>query len=249
MLAVMLCAVISGGCGGGSDSSSPEQTESLNDDTGSYDPNEEARGNSDRVRYLSTLTEPYTAHDGEILTGTLGSRVLLQVADGATITLRNATIYVQKLNNGQFVGLSFEGDATLILEGTNYVQSFHHDFPAIRVPADHTLTIKGIGKLTAYAVSTNSAGIGGGYKLPCGNIVIEGGTIIAHGGSSGAGIGGGYYGKCGKITIKDTVTKVTATKGIYAQHSIGAGKESTCGKVMIGGKYGAISTSPYTYQP
>ena len=51
MLALMFCAVISIGCGGGSDSTDPEQTESLNDntsgdDTGDYDPNEESRGTS-----------------------------------------------------------------------------------------------------------------------------------------------------------------------------------------------------------
>ena len=45
-LAVMCFAVLTAGCGGGSDSSVPEQTESLNDNTDEYDPNEEARGNS-----------------------------------------------------------------------------------------------------------------------------------------------------------------------------------------------------------
>jgi hypothetical protein len=45
------------------------------------------------------------------------------------------------------------------------------------------------------------------------------------------------------------VTKVTATKGSYAPNSIGAGDYGTCGTVTIGGNDGAISESPYTYQP
>ena len=66
LLALMFCAVISIGCGGGSDS---EQSESLTDDTGSYDPNSGGRGNSDEPVELSTLTENYIAHDGETLKG------------------------------------------------------------------------------------------------------------------------------------------------------------------------------------
>ena len=40
---------------------------------------------------------------------------------------------------------------------------------------------------------------------------------------------------------------MTATKGNEAPNSIGAGNGGTCGTVTIGGKEGAISTSPYTY--
>ncbi len=274
----MLCAVISGGCGGGSDSSSPEQTESLNDDTGSYDPNEEARGNSDRVRDLSTLTDHYTAHDGDILTGTLGSQVLIWVAEGAAITLRDVTINGENWNKNLPVGLSFGREATIILEGTNYVKSVHPNLPAIHVLKGDTLTIKGSGTLTADASGTDSAGIGAGGIGGCGNIVIEGGTITAIGGVTGAGIGGGefgdcgnivikggtidatggYYGAgigggkflgCGNITITKNVTKVTATRGEKAQHSIGAGYRGRCGTITIGGKVGSISDDQYTYPP
>ena len=52
------------------------------------------------------------------------------------------------------------------------------------------------------------------------------------------------------ITIKNTVTSVTATKGANAPYSIGKGAGSgTCGTVTIGDAVGAISESPYTYQP
>lgn len=103
------------------------------------------------------------------------------------------------------------------------------------------------------------AGIGGGRRGPdngsCGNILISGGTVTATGGEYAAGIGGGrgynnsIFSSCGTITITSGVTKVTATKGDGAPNSIGAGKYGTCGTVTIGGVEGAITTSPYTYQP
>ncbi|MCR5252232.1 MAG: hypothetical protein K6C98_00780 [Treponema sp.] len=52
---------------------------------------------------------------------------------------------------------------------------------------------------------------------------------------------------CGTITITSDVTSVTATKGSNAPYSIGAGYQSTCGTVTIGGTEGAITESPYTY--
>ena len=105
----------------------------------------------------------------------------------------------------------------------------------------------------------HGAGIGGGRRatasFSCGNITISGGTITATGGADAAGIGGGrgnnnnYKSSCGTITITSGVTKVTATKGDGATNSIGAGKYCNCGTVTIGGVVGAISTSPYTYEP
>ena len=109
------------------------------------------------------------------------------------------------------------------------------------------ITING-GTVTAIGGSS-AAGIGGGYWGSCGNITINGGTVTATGGSSAAGIGSGNVGECGNIMVNNTVTKVTATKGSSAPNSIGAGTNSTCGTVTIGGVEGAVSESPYTYQP
>ena len=95
----------------------------------------------------------------------------------------------------------------------------------------------------------DAAGIGSGNGSTCGNITITGGDITATGGNEAPGIGSGYDGSCGNITIANTVTKVTATKGSYAPYSIGAGDYGTSGTVTIGGNDGAISESPYTYQP
>ena len=95
----------------------------------------------------------------------------------------------------------------------------------------------------------NAAGIGTGAYGTCGKITISGGNVSATGSYSAAGIGTGRNGRGEEITITNTVTKVTATKGEGAPDSIGAGKEGACGTVTIGGVVGAISESPYTYQP
>lgn len=110
--------------------------------------------------------------------------------------------------------------------------------------------ITATGGKTSPSGSYSSAGIGGGYNTSCGDITITGGTITAKGGNYAAGIGSGGASKasCGNITITNTVTKVTATKGSGAANSIGKGYGS-CGTVTIGGVVGAISASPYTYQP
>ena len=85
-------------------------------------------------------------------------------------------------------------------------------------------------------------------SIPCGNIVIDGGSITATGGTNSAAIGGGVFSKCGTITITKNTERVTATKGDDTPYSIGAGKEGTCGIVTIDGVEGAIAMSSYTYQ-
>ena len=102
----------------------------------------------------------------------------------------------------------------------------------------------GIGTGLSYDVNSNS----------CGDITITGGTVTATGGYRAAGIGAGYQNgsalnQCGDITITSGVTRVTATRGDVADNCIGHGRNSTCGTVTVGGVVGAISTSPYTYEP
>ena len=113
------------------------------------------------------------------------------------------------------------------------------------------ITISG-GTVTANG-GYKGVGIGSGYCANGGNILISGGTVTATGGSGRTGIGAGYGSNyhCGDITIENTVTRVTATKGENAVHSIGISYSgrSNCGTVTIGGVTGAISTSPYTYEP
>ena len=194
---------------------------------------------------LSTLTANYTAQDGETLTGTLGGNYKISIADGATVKLQDVTINGVNTTNCLWAGINCSGDATIFLKGTNTVRGFYENYSGIYVPSWSTLTIKGSGSLNA---SSNGygAGIGGGYRISCGNIVIEGGTINATGGEKAAGIGGGYDTSCGTITITDGVTKVTATKGDSAPNSIGAGKDSFCRTVTVGGVEGAIVNN-HTY--
>ena len=123
--------------------------------------------------------------------------------------------------------IEVKGNSTLILnEGKTLTAS-----SGICVPAGSSLTIKGSGMLIANAPVINNelkewAAIGGGnrdLKYIHGNITIEGGTIIATGGTNSAAIGNASLGNdngAGVITI--TGGKVTATGGKNAA-AIGGG--------------------------
>ncbi|MCR5414949.1 MAG: hypothetical protein K6F50_09540 [Kiritimatiellae bacterium] len=207
----------------------------------------EVMGEHDVVIDLGDVNADTTIADGTVVTGTLSANVKVSIADGATVTLRDATINGVNDQSYEWAGITCEGDATIKLEGSNTVKGFHENYPGIYVPANKTLTINGSGVLNA---SSNgyAPGIGGAYYLSCGNIRIEGGKINAKGGRFSAGIGGGAYGDCGDITITEGATSVTAEKGAAGDFSIGRGNDDrSCGTVTIGGVVGEISQSPYTY--
>lgn len=223
-----------------------------------------AIGAQAKTWYLEDLKngKTYTFQNGDEVTGTLNVNATLLIANGATITLRDANI---SFYNGRWkaseshAGLATEGDATILLEGNNNVEARGTYPPAIYVAKGWTLTInvpsgKPGGKL--YAYSKRGAGIGAGYKyyknilsshISCGNIVIRGGEVYAES-EVAAGIGGGYETSCGTITISGG--KVTATghygAGIgsgYHIRSNGSDYWSECGKITItGGKIHAKST-------
>ena len=246
--------------------------------SGNYNPDGGGGGVTDKLVNLATLSNSYEAKDGDIIGGTLSSKAMISIADGATVTLSNATINGADDDFWKNAGITCKGNATIILEGMNTVRGFYMNYPGIHIAKDKTLTIKGDGSLIASSNGLaagigggvagidcgnivieggnitatggkTSAGIGSGFKSSCGDITIKGGTIKATGGQSAAGIGTGMAGSCGNITITNTVTSVTATKGKSATHSIGKGVQGTIGTVTIGGKTGAISKSPYTYRP
>ena len=191
---------------------------------------------------LSKLTADYEAKDGETLTGTLGGNYKITIADKATVTLDGVTINGVNNSSYKWAGLTCAGDATIILkEGTtNTVKGFYENYPGILVPSGKTVTIKGDGSLTAspFDGGTNNsygAGIGGGFKIACGNITIAGGTITATGGFYTAGIGGGQNSSCGDISISGGT--INATGGNSAA-GIGCGYASTkntasCGNITI----------------
>lgn len=129
---------------------------------------------------LSTLTDNYTAQNGDVLTGSTSHNVT--IANGASITLNNATI------TG---GIVCEGSATITLVGTNSVSGATEKAGIQIGSSGTTLTIKGDGSLTATGGSA-AAGIGLGRtwdaSVTAGAIVIEGGTVNASG-DIGIGIG------------------------------------------------------------
>ncbi len=197
---------------------------------------------------LASISNNYTAQDGEILTGTLGVNVKISIADGATVTLLNANINGDKTwTTGEYAGLTCLGDATITIVGTNSVRGFSTDngYPGIYVPSGKTLIINGTGSLTAQSSTEEAAGIGAGRNTHCGNIVIQSGKITAKaGGEEGAGIGGGFNADCGNITISGGI--VTAVGG-YRGAGIGGGRRSSstnaghCGNILISG--GVVSAT------
>ena len=187
---------------------------------------------------LSTISSNYEAKDGEILTGTLASNVKISIADGATVTLKDVTI-TNLGDNCNWAGINCPGDATLVLEGTNTVcagrdDSGYNNYPGIYIASGKTLTIQGAGNLTAYSNASypSGAGIGGGYDIACGHIVINSGNITATGGEGAAGIGGGQNVGCGNITINGGT--IEATGGMYGA-GIGGGGYAYVGNIAITG--------------
>ena len=180
---------------------------------------------------LSTLTANYSAQHGDMLTGTLAENVMVSIADGAIVQVKDVTIEGANDSSYSWAGITCEGDAWLVIEGTNVVKSFYGNYPGIFVPGGKTLTIRGTGKLDAYSQGSG-AGIGGRYDASCGSVVIDSGTIIAHAGFRAAGIGGGRYGNCGNITINGGV--VTAFGGGFSS-AIGGGAYGGCGNITING--------------
>ena len=96
------------------------------------------------------------------------------------------------------------------------------------------------------------AGIGSGSHLSsCGYINIFGGTVTATGGLHAPGIGSGEnQSSCDPIGISHYITYVTAIKGNQCEYAIGAGVNSTCMSVSLGGvETGFFTESPFITFP
>lgn len=192
---------------------------------------------------LSKVTFDTKFVDGNILTGTLSEKVKLTIAEGATVTLKDAHIEGGDYDACWWAGITCEGKATILLEGMNSVRGFHRNYPGIIVPKGYTLTIDGDGSLDASS-SGYGAGIGAGSEtsVNCGDIIIKGGSITATGGGYSAAIGGGSFDtSCGYITITDGVRQIIARKGANSPHSIGSGFRSECGDVYVINTSGPIA--------
>ncbi|MBR1401815.1 MAG: hypothetical protein IJ562_09615 [Prevotella sp.] len=128
---------------------------------------------------LSSQTGDVTVAD-KIATTISGTNTSLNitVGNGATVTLKDAS----------FNRLTTQGDATIILDGTNRL-NFDAGGSAVTIAAGSTLTIKGDGSLTSgTGWSKSKSGLSGD-----GNLIVEGGTITMNGndlesGTTGVGI-------------------------------------------------------------
>jgi len=194
---------------------------------------------------LATLTgsEPAgyaTATNGMTIYGTLAAtanNVKVSIADGANVTLQDATIAGQSFSSYNYAGLTLLGSANITLVGTS-TMSGGEENAGIYVPENKTLTISGDGTINATG-GQYAAGIGSNYLGSSGDIVITDGsaTINATGGYAGAGIGSGYKAasECGNIEITDSFTGTVNAIGHYGSPGIGSGNRSDCGNITISG--------------
>ena len=185
------------------------------------------------------------AQDGDIITGHLNGYIT--IPDGAAVTLDGAEIHAPLYC--YHAAIHCFGSAHVILNGVNNADAgYLSSHPAVLAAhndsvEEYTLTISGTGSLEANSQNAEgSAGIGGGNQIPCGNIVIAGGTINARGGGFSAGIGGGDgqsggENTCGDITISGGVVTATGGSG-GAGIGSGAGNSdgsNSCGAITISG--------------
>lgn len=187
-------------------------------------------GDLSKVRRHKTIRENMTLH-GTMNLNTQHYRI--KIINNVTVTLDNVSIKGNSNASYAWAGLNCEGNITLVLKGANIIRGSSDDYPGIYIKKNYLLTIREHtdgGSLTAY--SDNAAGIGGGKRLDCGDIRIEGGTIKTTGtATNAAGIGGGHNASCGHITIaKGTIV---ARGGSYAP-AIGSGRGGSCGVITIG---------------
>ena len=170
--------------------------------------------------------------DGQSLAGTAGTNAHVVVAAGATVTLRGVTILGVNDPDRPWAAVTCEGNATIVLEGTNVLRGFYEDYPGLRAgPAGTTLRILGPGSLAADS-NGYGTGVGGGYYTDCGDISVEGGTIVAVGGWGEPGIGGGENASCGTVSVSGGDVSAWS---VDEAPGIGGGMEGSCGGVAISG--------------
>ena len=162
---------------------------------------------------------------------TVGSTI--NIGNGETFTLSWTT-----LNVTSGPGIKCNGNATIILDGTNSITTTADGYPAIQAgDSGTTLTIQGSGCVTATG-GIHGAGIGGCKHVDCGNIIIVSGTVSGNGGINGAGIGSGFDGACGNIIISGGTVTATSEKfgaGIGSGGGGNSDDNSICGDIIISG--------------
>ncbi len=76
------------------------------------------------------------------------------------------------------------------------------------------------------------AGIGGSEENSCGELTVNGGTVIAYGGEYAAGVGGGQYGSGGDITVNGGTLEA---HGGELGAGVGGGEDRSGGTVTVNG--------------
>ena len=202
---------------------------------------------------LSTVTADLTLQNGDVVTGKLTAQVKISIADGATVTFKGDTIKGAIAMENPWPGIICKGNATIKLADgtTNIVSPFGQCYPGIYVPVGKTLNIRGnTGELRvrgsrAAAIGGGSTGISDGVavinyeNVDCGNILIEGGVILATASMEAASIGAGINAKCGDITIQGGRTIARATNG----PAIGSVSGGSCRRIVIRGGIIEATTS------
>ena len=179
-----------------------------------------------------------------------GSSYCIKCAGDATIILKDGSTNTLTNTGGDYPALSI-GDAntTLTIQGSTGVLNVSSGMYCAGIGGGYSNTNSTCGNIRIEGGVINAKGGDAGAGIgtdagdaTCGDIIITGGTITAKGGDNAAGIGSGAcdiasLAVCGDITIANTVTKVTATAGENAPHSIGKGSggKASCGTVTIGG--------------
>lgn len=225
------------------------------------------RGNVTSWVFLQDLNDDYVAQDGQILMGTLRGPYKISIAENATVVLCDVEIRRPKGIEYQCPGITCLGSATLKIWGTNTVEAFGNDYPAIYVPPipdpnpdpdpdydnydpnweDATkLFINGGGTLNV--IHYWGAGIGGGRYTNCGSIDISDVTINATGRWQAAAIGCGYgdYG-CDRINI--TGSTITAESGIGLGAKLSACLDISISYSTVNVSYIACGRRTYEYPP
>lgn len=88
-----------------------------------------------------------------------------------------ATLQLRDLNGEhddedyKWAGITCNGDAKLILEGTNTIKGFYWNYPGVYIAPEKTLTIDGTGSL-------NTSSIGASSQGACGTVTIAEGANV-----------------------------------------------------------------------
>ena len=188
---------------------------------------------------LSSISAAYTAQDGDTLMGTGSTAYNIIIPDGVEVTLSN--LHLTFTDRGK--NIVCQGNAIInIADGTqntlSNTETYYRSEAVFNIgPTGTTTTLNGTtGKLTItpgrYAPSIGA--IGGDYR---GNIVINGGVIVANSGGDAPAIGcietNASSMKMGNITINGG--DITANGGSW-NPAIGAdGDHTTCGNITING--------------